>query len=217
MSESRQRYEIYINSGKLILLDEVELPSIKTDPMTLVMGYKGQQKSLFQYLDILEKTTRFSSVILYSPNVKQLFSDLKELVNKINAAGGVIVNQENKILLIFRRGYWDLPKGKLDDSESFEDAAIRECREEVGLQDLDLESPLTKTFHFYRDKKYGRCIKKTKWYVINHPGGEELKPQIEEDIEKVIWIPIEEAILQEPMYESIKEVLKSYNQMSLTK
>ena len=43
-----------------------------------------------------------------------------------------------KLLMIFRRGKWDLPKGKLDKGETFERCAVREIEEETGFRNLKL-------------------------------------------------------------------------------
>jgi len=51
--------------------------------------------------------------------------------------------------MIFRRGKWDLPKGKLDKGETLEQCAVREVREETGLKKIKLQSPLMTTYHTY--------------------------------------------------------------------
>ncbi|MEO6190361.1 MAG: NUDIX domain-containing protein [Saprospiraceae bacterium] len=210
MSKYNQRYKIYVNDKQLILIAEEELGSLLLDNQVLVLPYKGQQKSLFQYLDTLENSSRFSSIVLYAADVKDLFMDLKSLLDYIQAAGGVIENANNEILMIFRRGMWDLPKGKLDKEERYEDAAIRECTEEVGLRSLNLISKIGHSFHFYRDKKNLRCLKKTKWYHIKNEVEEIVIPQKEEDIEIAQWMNPKDALLLIPIHENIKHVLTEF-------
>jgi 8-oxo-dGTP pyrophosphatase MutT (NUDIX family) len=57
------------------------------------------------------------------------------VAERIHAAGGVVV-RDGKVLLVHRPRYddWTLPKGKLDEGESFEDAALREVEEETGVR-----------------------------------------------------------------------------------
>lgn len=51
-----------------------------------------------------------------------------------DAAGGVIVNTEGKIVLVYQNGNsWSFPKGGIDAGETSLDAAWREVREETGL------------------------------------------------------------------------------------
>ena len=59
-------------------------------------------------------------------------------VKRIEAAGGVVMRrgpEETEIAVVHRPRYddWSFPKGKLDPGETFEEAALREVREETGL------------------------------------------------------------------------------------
>ncbi|MFY8091275.1 MAG: NUDIX hydrolase [Chitinophagaceae bacterium] len=109
---------------------------------------------------------------------------LKEII----AAGGLVFNSDNKLLLIFRRGFWDLPKGKLDDGETIEACAVREVEEEVGLKNILLQNFIETTSHTYFDKWIGEdVVKKTYWYKMQVPN-QDLVLQTEEDIEKAVWI-----------------------------
>lgn len=181
----------------------------------LALPYRGIKNVLFQYLDTLEKSNRFDSIILYSNDVNTLFEDLKSLVMWVPAAGGVIENKEGQILLIFRKGYWDLPKGKLDTQETSKGAAIRECEEETGLSNLFLGKKIYESWHLYREKNEQRALKKTKWFAMNYKGDQLPKPQLEEGITEIAWVLPEQALLKEPMYVNIKAVIESFMKYGL--
>jgi len=105
----------------------------------------------------------------------------------VQAAGGVVINNKNQVLFIFRNGFWDLPKGKVEDEEEIEVAAIREVEEECGISKPTLISKLLVTYHTY--DTYGEnCIKPTHWYLMQYDGNEELLPQLEEGITNVQWV-----------------------------
>jgi len=48
-----------------------------------------------------------------------------------------------------RRDRWDLPKGKVNLGETFEQTAVREVMEECGLQELEIINPMLSTYHSY--------------------------------------------------------------------
>ena len=71
---------------------------------------------------------------------------------RVEAAGGVVRDEDGRVLLVHRPRYddWTLPKGKLDPDETFEQAALREVQEETGLR-CTLGRELATTT--YRDNK----------------------------------------------------------------
>jgi len=69
----------------------------------------------------------------------------------VQAAGGLVINKNKEVLMIFRRGKWDLPKGKLDKGETLEECAVREVEEETGLKNISLHKHLLTTFHTYHE------------------------------------------------------------------
>ena len=113
----------------------------------------------------------------------------------VEAAGGYVLRagkKEPDVLMIYRRGKWDLPKGKMDLGESEAECALREVREEVGISKLTLERSLGTTIHGYERKgKYK--IKTTHWYAMHTPETS-FVPQEEEDIEAVDWMPWKKAV-----------------------
>ncbi|HAO45514.1 MAG TPA: NUDIX domain-containing protein [Panacibacter sp.] len=131
-------------------------------------------------------------------------------MKKIIAAGGLVTNNNNDLLMIFRRGKWDLPKGKLDEGETIEQCAVREVAEETGITNLELGGLLGITYHEYFDKYVNAdVIKETHWYSMKATGNETFIPQTEEDIEKIIWADaaaVEECL--QNSYANIVEIIK---------
>lgn len=130
----------------------------------------------------------------------------------IIAAGGLVFNEKNELLMMFRRGKWDLPKGKLDAGESIENCAVREVEEETGVGNIQLKKLIGKTYHEYFDKWIGADVfKETWWFLMHVKGTSNLTPQIEEDIEQVIWAneKLVEQCLQNS-YPNIIEIINSY-------
>ncbi|MEE2954417.1 MAG: NUDIX domain-containing protein [Bacteroidota bacterium] len=107
----------------------------------------------------------------------------------IEAAGGVVYNQHKKLLMIFRNGKWDLPKGKIEFDEASDKAAIREVIEETGVNDLVIEEKLDETYHTY-EVNGKKVIKKTIWYKMFTEFSLSFMPQLKEGITKVVWVDI---------------------------
>lgn len=105
----------------------------------------------------------------------------------IHAAGGIVTNENDEILMIFRYGCWDFPKGKVEAGEDWQTAALREVQEETGLQDISLHEPLPNTYHTYTLHDTP-ILKITHWYAMQAPA-QSLVPQTEEDISQAVWVP----------------------------
>ena len=132
---------------------------------------------------------------------------------KIIAGGGVVVNENNQVLFIYRRKKWDLPKGKLDPGEDIKACAIREVMEETGIRDLTIGNLIIVTTHSYEEKGLN-MQKETHWFEMKASTIDNsiLTPQLEEDIEKIEWVSPEnlEEYLSET-YTTIQQVLNSWN------
>ncbi len=204
-------YKIYVNERLLMLCSAEEAAALQPAVGLLVTPYSGKTKTLFQYIDTLEKLSpRVTSIALFSDAPEQLWKDFTALYRCIEAAGGLVENEEGELLMIFRRGWWDLPKGKIDAGESAEAAAVREVAEETGIGGLKLHSLFDTTYHTYRDDKNRRCLKITYWFRLS-THRQPLLPQAEEDIEQAVWVGREE-LLAAPrrLYASLQDLLASY-------
>lgn len=203
-------YKIYINGTPLVLAGLPEQgfqPS--SDPKDMLTRYTGNPKSLLGFVDMLEKASRFQRVTIYAADADRLYQDFCTQFTLLEAAGGLVFNAKAQALLIYRRGSWDLPKGKIDPGETPEQAAVREVQEETGLKEVLLGPFLQMTYHTYRDKKIGRVLKPTYWYRMTTEE-ERLKPQAEEDIEVAEWISISDFLAaKRPVYPNIRLVLNA--------
>lgn len=174
---------------------------INNRPLTLAaMPFEGnyQQDTLFLRYDapslLLELITQAHTVGEHFPAVLLAHSDADVLLQAfensctvIEAAGGRVTNPAGKLLLIFRSGKWDLPKGKIDAGETPEQAAVREVEEECGISGLRITRALTTTWHTYMYA--GKpVIKKTWWFAMETADTRKLKPQQEEGITDVAWL-----------------------------
>ncbi len=142
-----------------------------------------------------------------SPDVDKL--KIKYLADKpsIVAAGGMVFNPNGDLLMMIRKGMWDMPKGKLDVGETIENCAIREVTEETGLSSISIVEKLSISYHtyFYNNRL---VVKPSHWYKMNFTGIEIPKPQIEEDISEIRWIKKGEARkLLDNAFPSIQEML----------
>jgi 8-oxo-dGTP diphosphatase len=108
---------------------------------------------------------------------------------EVRAAGGV-VRRDGRIAVVHRPRYddWSLPKGKLDPGETWEEAALREVREETGLE-CELGDELSSTR--YHDRK-GRS--KLVRYWLMDPVEGEFAPN--DEVDELRWLtPAEAAAL----------------------
>lgn len=146
-------------------------------------------------------------VVIIEPNREHLEKELLWAFYPLHSAGGIVLNELGEVLMIFRRGKWDLPKGKLDEGEDIEQCAIREVQEETGINNVSLESKICNTLHIY-PMGNKLILKYTAWYLMKSSTKEPLMPQAEENIEQVIWVkPKDIAALLRNSFETIGDVL----------
>ncbi len=204
----QQKYKIYINGVPVFLISHAEFLkiSIPEDKFHYVAHYLGKKKQIKQYLDLLNKRKDIRMVVLHSYEIETLWADFLECYKILEAAGGYVLNKDKELLVFFRRGSWDMPKGKIDPGETPEIAAIREVQEETGLINVTLGAFLIHTYHTY-EQNGRRILKKTWWYRMTTTDMD-LTPQIEEDITDIKWVEPVYWLKTEPIiYSNIKDVV----------
>ncbi len=198
---------IFVNDKPLDLLSYEELDPKKTFEQVFsdleeipadidweedVLFHEPSQDVIIRLLYLMRtrKMRNLDSVTLVTKDKKALKDFVKSRFLIIKAAGGIVTKKE-KILMIFRLGKWDFPKGKLDKGESPEECAIREVEEECNIK-VRLGAHLYNTWHTYTQNRKS-ILKKTYWYAMESVNDSGMKPQADEGIVDISWFAEQEA------------------------
>jgi 8-oxo-dGTP diphosphatase len=121
---------------------------------------------------------------------------------EVQAAGGV-VRRNGGVMIVHRPKYddWSLPKGKLEEGESFEQAALREVEEETGWR-CELGRELQETR--YKDNK-GRD-KLVRWWEMW--ARERGKWEPNDEVDDILWVPLAD-LPPVITYDSDRQLLES--------
>ncbi len=159
---------------------------------------------------LLRKSPDLKEVTIHASDLEETWMTFCSSYREIAAAGGVVTDEEGRVLWIQRNDKWDLPKGKLEAGESLEEAAVREVEEETGISDLTITGEAYTTFHTFESEGVV-YLKSTFWYPMKHKGsGTKGVPQAIEGISEVCWLgqPFTESTLRNT-FGSIKTVLEA--------
>ena len=169
-------YKVFINKLSIILTSKNKYLNKKTTFLLVSISLD----------EILKKVRKHKKIFLYHPEKSDLLKVFKSKIKLIFASGGIVSNENNQILFIYKRNKWDLPKGKAEKGETIRETAIREVMEETGIEDLKIDKYFSNTFHIVRNKgKY--FLKETSWFLMSSNFKGKLKPQIKEGIKSVKW------------------------------
>lgn len=197
-------YKVFVNEKKLTLSKYPE----DFDKKLRFEGFATLEIAV----DLLQNTS-CPEINVYGENIEEIWEDFTHMFRVIEAAGGVVSNQNNEILFIRRMGRWDLPKGKIEKGESLEQAALREIEEETGLKELILEEFINNTFHIYTERNGDNILKTTYWFRMKYVGNETPVPQAEEGITAVEWkdsSAIENEVIPQT-FNNIKLILEDHS------
>lgn len=199
-------YKIFINDKPLILSDNKDEYKEVESSIFLIAETKDE---LFYGIEALQNQEKVESLFAYNQNLQALWELFQYNYTSIECAGGIIKNQVEDTLFIFRNEKWDLPKGKIEANESAEAAAVREVKEECGLNDLIIKGSAGETYHTYSEGEIS-YLKRTLWFNMEYTGKEEPTPQGSEGISKVQWFS-DDALNApfESIYNSLKDLLST--------
>jgi 8-oxo-dGTP pyrophosphatase MutT (NUDIX family) len=204
-----QKYAVYLNRKALLFNNSQNVNTDKRKIKTFKGGAKSVIQQGFKWLTEVrdENSCAFFEDLDYYTGIELLKTEFKFIV----AAGGVVADEKGNILFIERLGLWDLPKGKVEQEESNETAAVREIMEETGLTLLLQQEFLCSTFHIYWLKNKF-ILKESVWYSFQSSDNCLLMPQQEENITKAEWInPADIGRVLSNTYPSIIDVIEYYN------
>jgi ADP-ribose pyrophosphatase YjhB (NUDIX family) len=171
-------YKVFVNQKEIILTS--------TAPKGKGVKVLPLKSTPFKNIIRIIRTTRVKRLYLMHDNPKKLLSGFKKKLPVTIAAGGVVQHEEGKLLFIYRKKRWDLPKGRVDKGETLEGAAKREVKEETGVKKIKVGKPAGVTYHvFKRNNRYQ--LKETHWFFMKTSYEGVLTPEIKEDITKATW------------------------------
>jgi 8-oxo-dGTP pyrophosphatase MutT (NUDIX family) len=201
-------YKIYFDNKKVIIADEADL-SFK-DHNTLFAAFDND-KILGDLVQLLLTVNSIETLYVYGQNPQLIWESFSSKYTIIHAAGGLVTNKAAHALLIFRKGKWDLPKGKIEDGESTEEAALREVMEECGVKELSITAKLCNTYHIYTLNNK-QILKVSHWYAMRCNDSETtLKPQTIEGITEAIWMTVTDVLhIVDESYASVRDVLTRF-------
>lgn len=154
--------------------------------------------------------TEHTEVLLVTSDPHFAMKEIFKNYRLVKAGGGLVVNTQNELLLIFRRSHWDLPKGHLEKGETIEACALREVTEETGIHDLEITGKEDISYHVYND--WGEdVLKETHWFRMRHTAPTELVLQTEEEIQNAAWVNIKDLSGYTPrMYASLRDMVNHF-------
>lgn len=201
-----QRYTIFFNKSALnLIISDIKIPNdLKA---AQVFDYKGKEdfKSIVDGFLVKQQN---EAVYISENQGRDALWNLLSYFKVESAAGGIVENYNEEILLIKRFGFYDFPKGHVETGETWEQTAVREVEEETGVRGLEIIKKLPQTFHvFMREKQY--VLKETQWFSMRTFFSGGLKAQIEEQITEAFWIKRADLINVLPyFYPSLQRLLK---------
>jgi 8-oxo-dGTP diphosphatase len=139
-------------------------------------------------------------------------------IKKQTSSGGVVFREKNRevevALISVRNGsIWTLPKGVVERGEDRKKTAIREVKEETGLEGEIVAELGSISYWYYMKGENTKYHKTVYYYLMEYRGGS--TEEHDREVEEVRWYPIEEA-LSKVKYKGDRVVLKRAREILLS-
>jgi 8-oxo-dGTP pyrophosphatase MutT (NUDIX family) len=206
----KQIYKVFLND-RVIKIG----PPLKSIPEPLVnFNIESTEEDIRNWFNSFVDDN-LMKIYLVHPEPSKFFKLFSSVFLNIDAAGGAVISGKY-LLVIFRNGKWDLPKGKINKGENPEEAALREVSEECGISGQTIVKSLPSTFHVYKlpypDNEASWIFKETYWFEMSYNGCMDCaKPQVEEGITLIKWVSSSEINeIMDNTYENLKQIIELY-------
>ena len=176
--------KIYLEKRAIIICQEDD--SVLTDPNAIQFSF-GSDGGMTGMIEMFEVSETLQRIYIPTDDIEGTYTDVCREFLEVNAGGGLVENRRGDFLLINRNGLWDLPKGHQDPGEDIRVTALREVKEETGIEELELKEHICTTDHCYKRNGIWH-LKHTWWYKMLDRKPLDLIPQREEDISKAVWV-----------------------------
>lgn len=146
--------------------------------------------------------------------IKEIPSTLPEYANQYLGAAGFVVNSKNQVLVIQERYHtnkiWKLPGGHADKGEDIGTAAVREVREETGV-----ESEFVSILCFRHQHGYRHGLSDFYFICLLRPTSETIK-KCDQEIHDARWMDLEDYEKDPTLTDLNKFVVNCYKEMQAT-
>ena len=152
-----------------------------------ILFHAGERIDIHALIGMFESSESLMKIYIPSVDEEETYRRICAEFKEVTAGGGLVSNRRGDYLLINRHGLWDLPKGQLEEGEDIEECALREVREETGVDALSIRRVICVTDHCYFRNGLWH-LKHSWWYDMLYTEPVDLTPQREEDITKAAWV-----------------------------
>ena len=138
-------------------------------------------------------------------------SDRYEDENLVISAGGIIFRQEagKTYFILVQNTYdkWTFPKGKVEEGETWQEAAVREIREETGIEEAEILGEVGEIK--FTDKSGTEPVKKSVHFYLIKTNQKEITsvPKEETHLKEVRWV-LQDEVPNMLGYENLVDLFK---------